>query len=113
MRADREPSWGHRTEAIRMLMDMTVSMARDVLGLSESYGWGQLRRAYARMAFLWHPDMVEGRRACRLDGRPWLGSASPLTEDVRVANMRMATINRAYEVLRSDLFNRTLAGAIG
>ena len=71
---------------------MTLDEALETLGLTVDYGWSQLRHAYAKTALRCHPDMVG------ITGG-----------DVETAHHRMVRVNRAYEILRSALFYRTLA----
>lgn len=74
-------------------MNMTRSDALDLLGIAGDYDWVRLRKAYAKQAFAWHPDVS------------WVRGV-----DFATANYRMALVNRAYEMLRSELFYMELAG---
>jgi DnaJ like chaperone protein len=66
---------------------MTQDRAYLLLGVTETSTQRQIKAAYRQMVSQWHPDRLELR-----------------TEEVRqLATERMAAINEAYRLLRSDL----------
>jgi len=76
--------WGSRPEVTH---SMTQDRAYLLLGVTETSTQRQIKAAYRQMVSQWHPDRLELR-----------------TEEVRqLATERMAAINEAYRLLRSDL----------